>query len=109
MKPPSTGSSAASAPRAAAPRAPLAAAREQAAAAGRAYAQAQEKPQKYPAPDKLAALRQTLLTLSEQADAPLPDAPAKPGCPPVFQEVAAGALMDKAQRDGREFDPHTPK
>lgn len=90
-------------------RAQLAAAREQAAAAGRAYAQAQEKTQKYPAPDKLAALRQTLLTLSEQADAPLPDAPAKPGCPPVFQDVAAGALMDKAQRDGREFDRLTAK
>ncbi len=55
---------------------------------------------------------QTLQQLAQQAETllaqPMPDAPPptpqKPGCPPVFEGVEPARLMEKAQRDAREFD-----
>ncbi len=82
----------------------LRAAHAQAQAAARACEQAQEKTRKYPARERLSALRRTLTELSGRPAAPLPDEPAAPACPAVFQGVAADQLMDKAQRDAREFD-----
>ena len=82
----------------------LACAREQAADSERTYACAREKTAKYPPRERLASLRRDLQALENEKDAPLPDKPQPPVCPPVFQGVAADALMDKAQHDGREFD-----
>lgn len=59
---------------------------------------------KYPSEAQLTELGRALCALQEQADAPLPDAPEAPVCPPVFENVAPDAIMEKAQRDGREFD-----
>lgn len=55
---------------------------------------------------------QTLQQLAQQAETllaqPMPDAPPptpqKPGCPSVFEGVEPARLMEKAQRDAREFD-----
>lgn len=82
----------------------LQAAREQARETERACEQSREKTRKYPAREKLAALRRELTELSNEPAAPLPDEPVSPVCPAVFQGVAADELMDKAQRDAREFD-----
>lgn len=82
----------------------LAAAHEQTADCERAYESAREKTVKYPTRARLASLRRDLQALENEKEAPLPDKPLPPVCPPVFQGVAADDLMDKAQRDGREFD-----
>ena len=82
----------------------LTAAREQAAQAERAYVSAREKTVKYPARERLSSLLRNLQALANETETPLRGEPQPPVCPPVFQGVAADALLTKAQRDGREFD-----
>lgn len=87
----------------------LSQARAQVQAGEQALSAAQEKTRRYPPRETISALRESLLDKQDTQDAPLPQPPEVPACPPVFQGVAPDQLLDKAQRDGREFDRLTAK